>query len=560
MKKTQKLNTIQQTLKCYSGGIVPLPKLAFLLCIGIIFLTNSTTAQQTVNFCPGDVVDLTAFESATGTYTYNDCSNTQVLTGDFLYVPSSSCTAVSIVDLSNNMLVTTFDGNLNGNTDLLVGSNGLIYATGINNNVTVVDPNNNHNVVATIPTGDVSMAIIEDPNSGYIYVTNSSSNDITVIDPVTNTVVTTVSLLTAPGQNPVSLIAANGLIYITAAAGVGSAGGVVIMDPSNNFSLTSLPLLPQNSPTDVVLAPNGNLYFSYNTIGGSGVVLVFDPNTNSVINTIPTGFNATSINLLIDANGYIYVHSLSTDIVYVIDSNTDMVIASPSGFSNNTAFILDNMAVGPNGLIYVTHNLLNASTSTISIIDPNNNFSVTHNVTTLQANATGYGQAIYSGTISSANPITNTTNYMPTVDGEQICVTRNAGCYEQTTITFALDPSCAPVCDLTDAGLVVGTCSDEGTTTDPNDDTFTFTLNPTGTDLGMTGYSFTDAGANYAGIGTYGAAVTFGPFLISAGAQTITITDMDDTNCTIDVLVTPPATCSSALPCAADVGTFPGRD
>lgn len=551
MKRTQRLNMFQQTLKCYEPKGSSFHKLPYFLLIGLFLLTNSITAQQTVNFCPGDVIDLTALETGTGTYTYNDCSNSQVVTGDFLYLPSSSCTSVSLIDLSNNTIISSFEGGSSFNSSAVVGPNGLLYvANRQNNTVTVLDPSNNHSLVTTIPAmSPISLSI--DNNTGYVYAAGSSSNELTIIDSATNMVINT---LVIGGANTIAF--ANGLVYVT------QNSGLSIVDPNNGFNVTGVSL-PGNI-SDLVVAPNGNLYIS-SFQGTNGFILEYDVTTNMVVNSIPLGLpQASPKNLEIDANGYIYVHSLNTDIIQVIDTNTNTVIASPSGFSLNTNFILNNIAVAPNGLVYVSHYLFGTSQGIMSIIDPNNNFSVTHNVLAVQPGTNSYGDYTYSGTVFIASPIPNTTTYMPTTGGEQVCYTYLnpiSQCNELGTITFALDPSCAPVCALTDADLVLGDCLDAGTPTDPNDDTFFFTLNPTGTDLGTTGYSFTDAGGNYTGSGTYGGALgNFGPFPISSGAQTITITDMDDTNCTIDVLVTPPPPCSNTLPCAADVGTFPGRD
>lgn len=112
-----------------------------------------------------------------------------------------------------------------------------------------------------------------------------------------------------------------------------------------------------------------------------------------------------------------------------------------------------------------------------------------------------------------------------------------------------------PVCTLTAGGEVVSACDDGGTSDDPSDDTYTFTVNPTGTDLGAT---YTVSGGAAAGGLAYGApSAPFGPFLISAGAVTVTITDDADPDCTLEVTITPPLACSNDAPCDADAGTFP---
>ncbi|MFD2564666.1 beta strand repeat-containing protein, partial [Aquimarina rubra] len=97
-------------------------------------------------------------------------------------------------------------------------------------------------------------------------------------------------------------------------------------------------------------------------------------------------------------------------------------------------------------------------------------------------------------------------------------------------------------CNIADAGLSSIVCDDNGTNSDGSDDTFTFELNPTGTDLGTT---YTVSGGA-SGTGTYGGSTVFGPFPISGGDITITITDDNEPTCQIiDLVVTAPATCSN---------------
>ncbi|MDB2385268.1 Ig-like domain-containing protein [Polaribacter sp.] len=94
-------------------------------------------------------------------------------------------------------------------------------------------------------------------------------------------------------------------------------------------------------------------------------------------------------------------------------------------------------------------------------------------------------------------------------------------------------------CSLTDSGLTNIVCDNEGTSS-RTDDTFTFQLNPTGSETATT---YSVSGDVTATNVPYGATTTFGPYLISNGDLTITIID-DGTNevaCEIaDITVTAP--------------------
>ncbi|HXQ72785.1 MAG TPA: hypothetical protein VN844_19965, partial [Pyrinomonadaceae bacterium] len=65
------------------------------------------------------------------------------------------------------------------------------------NNVSVIDPVTN-TVIATIPVGAAPSAVAVTPNEAFAYVTNGGSNNVSVISAATNTVVATVPVGLAP--------------------------------------------------------------------------------------------------------------------------------------------------------------------------------------------------------------------------------------------------------------------------------------------------------------------------------------------------------------------------
>lgn len=105
-------------------------------------------------------------------------------------------------------------------------------------------------------------------------------------------------------------------------------------------------------------------------------------------------------------------------------------------------------------------------------------------------------------------------------------------------------------CNITSADLTALTCNNNTTTSDPADDYISFSLNPTGNDLGATYTVSVSSGTITPTTGTYGAATTFQLQDGSAGAGnvTVTITDADESGCTLDVAITDPGSCSSAVP------------
>ncbi|WP_245536703.1 choice-of-anchor A family protein [Thiothrix nivea] len=102
------------------------------------------------------------------------------------------------------------------------------------------------------------------------------------------------------------------------------------------------------------------------------------------------------------------------------------------------------------------------------------------------------------------------------------------------------------ICSL-NPPTIVSSCNDNGTSSDPSDDTFSYTINLTGSNAG-TSYNI-GGGDVHSGV-TYDIDQgPFGNFPISGGDISLTLTDFDEVACTLaDVAVAAPATCSDQAP------------
>ena len=127
-----------------------------------------------------------------------------------------------------------------------------------------------------------------------------------------------------------------------------------------------------------------------------------------------------------------------------------------------------------------------------------------------------------------------------------VTVTDAKGCTAECSTTVN-EP--AP-CELTDAGKTNETCNDNNTAANLSDDYITFSLNPTGTQLG-TGYTVSVSGGFTISptSGTYGSATAFQLNAGSANGSviTVTITDNNDAACTITTTVQK-SNCSAGEP------------
>ena len=116
-----------------------------------------------------------------------------------------------------------------------------------------------------------------------------------------------------------------------------------------------------------------------------------------------------------------------------------------------------------------------------------------------------------------------------------------------TVTTTVMESSCSTTCNLTSAGETLETCNPNDTNSNSSDDYITFSLNPTGSNLGAT-YSVTANNGGTVSLADGGAAmgVNYGSataFRLQNGSAngstnyTITLTDVSDGNCTVTTTV-----------------------
>ena len=144
--------------------------------------------------------------------------------------------------------------------------------------------------------------------------------------------------------------------------------------------------------------------------------------------------------------------------------------------------------------------------------------------------ADGNGKTFYLPTLTDAN-ITTCANWSESID--------DGGS------PLATGGTCALACEITNTGLSIA-CSTNGTANILTDDTYTFTLSPSGTNVAATytfnGNSGVPASAGLNGGGSYNTtSSTFGPFAITGGNKFITIEDASNPTCTLDLVIPAPA-------------------
>ena len=252
-----------------------------------------------------------------------------------LYVTNSGSDSVSVIDCKTDKVISTIlvgadphgiaaaainVGNQNDNYGPDADTNLQVYyvyvANTDSNTVSVIDVNTD-SIIATIPVGDNPIDIIASNNSGKVYVTNSGSDSVSVIDSKTNKVIESISI----GSTPQGL--------------------------SQIF---------QNETNDRSSAAVATVYI-VNT--ASNTVSAINGNTNKVIHTIHVGKEPHGI-IANDLAAQLYVANGGSDSVSIIDANTNKVTATiPVG---NDPHRLDYYM----GKVYVT----NTASNSVSVINP----------------------------------------------------------------------------------------------------------------------------------------------------------------------------------------------
>jgi len=192
--------------------------------------------------------------------------------------------------------------------------------------------------VGTIPVGSFPDAVAADGDNGYVYVVNSDSNNVSVINGSTDKVAGSIIVPASP--HSVAVDSANGYVYVPSYY----FGNVSVISGSTDKVVGSIKVgtWPLGLAVD---AANGYVYVA-NQYDSN--VSVIDGSTNKIVGSIPVGSSPEDV-AVDPANDYVYVTNTGSMNVSVINGSTDKVVgAIPVGSSP------DGVAVdGATGIVYV---------------------------------------------------------------------------------------------------------------------------------------------------------------------------------------------------------------
>ncbi len=338
-------------------------------------------------------------------------------------------------------------------------TNKIYVANTSSANVTVIDGATNSRT--NVATGNSPRAVAINPATNKIYVANNGSNNVTVIDGVTNNVTTV-----AAGDSPraVAINPVTNKIYVTNQL----SDNVTVIDGATNTTTT---LAVGSQPFAVAINPVTNKIYVANR--NSANVTVIDGATNSRIN-VATGTNPTAVAINPETNK-IYVANNGSNNVTVIDGATNAATTVAVGIGpiavavnpvTNTIYVANQSSNNVTVIFGATNSptffaaggspsavAINPVTNTIYVANFNGNVTVidgeTYRVTTV---ATGSGLSAVA-----INPVTNKM-YVANFNDNNVAVIDGAS-NTSTTVVAGTRPSAVDINPVTNRIYVTNASS-----------------------------------------------------------------------------------------------------
>jgi|GEM_PF-1545659 len=252
---------------------------------------------------------------------------------------------------------------LSGISEATAASPLAYIANGTGNGVTVIDTSTNSIVTPSpIPVGiDPTGVAVSTAGTyanvvgTYVYVANQASDNVSVINTSTNSVVgATISV----GLNPFGVAVNSAGTYVY----VANVGGNTVSAIDTNAGAVNMTIPVGTYPYGVGINPAGTYVYVANS--GDNNVSVINTSTNYAASnsfppTIPVGTNPYGVAV---SHSYAYVTNVTDGTVSVIDTSSNTVVGTPITVGSQP----HGVAVNPTGTqVYVT----NDGDNTVSIIN-----------------------------------------------------------------------------------------------------------------------------------------------------------------------------------------------
>lgn len=185
----------------------------------------------------------------------------------------------------------------------------LAYVTNENSNMVTIIDRSLDRVVDVLEVGQKPKGIVLAPDLSRAYIVNSGSNNLTILDIKSNTVLHRVNLEGAASPTDIAIHPNGRILYIANTA----INSVSVMDASSFQSIALIPV--DRQPVALAVDPTGTKLLVANM--GANTVSVIDTNRNRVAATIPVEFQPISVSMDPDGSRAFVTHlrSLRTDVI-----------------------------------------------------------------------------------------------------------------------------------------------------------------------------------------------------------------------------------------------------
>jgi len=167
----------------------------------------------------------------------------------------------------------------------------------------------------------------------YVYVANSGSGTVTVLDVVDVRLDRELSV----GSNPVTLAASptRNEIYVVSSGAAGANGSLSIIDAEHNAVAAAIPL--RLAPVSIDLNASGDRAYVANS--GSNSISVVDLKTRRELVPFPAGYDPVAVRLAPDGKSLV-VANRQTNSVTILDPATGRIRAAFSGCPGASAVVI----------------------------------------------------------------------------------------------------------------------------------------------------------------------------------------------------------------------------
>jgi YVTN family beta-propeller protein len=260
--------------------------------------------------------------------------------GTKAYITDFSSNFLTVIDVINNVTKINLSAVSTG-VSSKHDSSRIYVSCGNTNQVKVINTITD-TIVATISVGTFPIRSAVTLDDTYVYVANANSNNISKISTTLNTVVSTISGITNP--QGLAIDPTNTYLYVTH----GSTNQVTIISLATDTVVGS-PLSVGSNPQMIALTSGGK--WGLVPCYGSGNLYIIDLTTFTVSTIINGLVNPRMV--AIDNRGFAYVTGQGNNIVSIIDIATQSVIDSVAGFNSPNAVLINKdssrIFIGDNG-------------------------------------------------------------------------------------------------------------------------------------------------------------------------------------------------------------------